>query len=55
MTYGTSHKWNVFQFDAKYAFLNGFFIFIKEVYLQQPQGYEIMGEEQKVYRLKKGL
>lgn len=47
------YKWNVFQFDVKSAFLNG--LLIEEVYVQQPQSYEIMGEEQKVYRLKNAL
>ncbi|GKU99292.1 hypothetical protein SLEP1_g12160 [Rubroshorea leprosula] len=47
------HKWSVFQFDVKSAFLNGFLE--ENVYVQQPQGYEIEGQEQKVYKLKKAL
>ncbi|GKU93099.1 hypothetical protein SLEP1_g6727 [Rubroshorea leprosula] len=35
------------------AFLNGFLE--EDVYVQQPQGYEIEGQEQKVYKLKKAL
>lgn len=46
-------NWKVFQFDVKSAFLNG--ILEEEVYVQQPKGYEISGEEKKVYRLKKAL
>ncbi|GLU00818.1 hypothetical protein SLE2022_181580 [Rubroshorea leprosula] len=47
------HKWSVFQFDVKSAFLNGFLE--ENVYVQQPRGYEIEGQEQKVYKLKKAL
>ena len=39
--------------DVKSSFLNG--ILQEEVYVQQPLGYQIMGHEQKVYRLKKAL
>ncbi|KAK0607717.1 hypothetical protein LWI29_019074 [Acer saccharum] len=47
------NKWCVYQFDVKSAFLNG--VLDEEVYVQQPQGYEIAGEENKVYKLKKTL
>ena len=39
--------------DIKSAFLNGYLE--EEVYLEQPQGYEVPGQEHKVYRLKKDL
>ena len=39
--------------DIKSAFLNGYLE--EEVYLEQPQGYEVPGQEQKVYRMKKAL
>ena len=39
--------------DVKSAFLNG--VLEEEVYIEQPQGYEVKGEEDKVLRLKKAL
>ena len=38
---------------CKSAFLNGYLE--EEVYVEQPQGYEVPGQEHKVYRLKKAL
>ena len=45
-------KLQVYLLDVKSTFLNGE---IEEVYMEQPQGYKIQGEEGKVYRLKKAL
>ena len=39
--------------DVKTAFLNG--DLQEEVYVQQPQGFEVMGQEHKVCRLRKAL
>ena len=39
--------------DVKSAFLNG--VLKEEVYVEQPHGYEVAGEEYKVYRLKRAL
>ncbi|CAJ2639996.1 unnamed protein product [Trifolium pratense] len=39
--------------DVKSAFLNG--VLDEEVYIEQPQGYEVKGEEEKVLKLKKAL
>ena len=47
------NKWYVYQMDVKSKFLNGYLE--EEVYVEQPQGYEVLGQEHKVYRLKKEL
>jgi hypothetical protein len=44
--------WKVYQMDVKSTFLNG--ILEEEVYIKQPPSYEVLGEEHKVYKLKKG-
>ncbi|KAL4387529.1 hypothetical protein GQ457_09G029200 [Hibiscus cannabinus] len=43
--------WKIHQLDVKSAFLNGFFK--EEIYIEQPQGFVVEGNEAKVYRLKK--
>eukprot|EP00253_Pinus_taeda_P035494 PITA_35494 len=40
------HKWRVYQMDVKSTFLNGV---LKGVYVAQPPGYEIEGQEDKCY------
>ena len=47
------NKWSLYQMDVKSSFLNGYLE--EEVYVEQPQGYEYPGQENKVYRLKKAL
>eukprot|EP00253_Pinus_taeda_P035794 PITA_35794 len=47
------HKWKIYQMDVKSAFLNG--VLKEEVYVEQPPGYEVDGQEHKVYKLKKAL
>eukprot|EP00253_Pinus_taeda_P004507 PITA_04507 len=49
----TQFKWKVHQMDVKSAFLNG--DLQKEVYMTQPPGFKIAGQEQKVCRLAKAL
>lgn len=46
-------NWPVFHLDGKSAFLNG--EINKEVYVEQPLGYEVQGKEEMVYRLRKAL
>lgn len=46
-------NWCVYQLDVKSAFLYG--ELKEEVYVDQPQGFVKLGEEDKVYRLKKAL
>ena len=45
--------WNIHQMDVKTAFLNG--IIQEEIYIEQPQGFEIHDRETHVCRLKKAL
>ena len=45
--------WKIHQMDVKTTFLNGFLQ--EEVYLEQPQGFEIYERDSHVCRLKKAL
>ena len=46
-------KWNLHQMDVKIAFLNG--VIEEEVYIEQPQGFEVEDRKSHVCRLKKAL
>ena len=48
-----SNGWEVHHLDVKTAFLHG--DLKEEVYVSQPEGYVIKGQETKVYKLKKAL
>lgn len=45
--------WGVFQLDVKSAFLHG--KLEEDVFVEQPQGYEVKGKENMVYKLHKAL
>lgn len=45
--------WSLYQLDVKFVFLNG--ELKDEVYVEQPQGFLMKGDEDKVYKLKKTL
>lgn len=46
-------NWTLHQMDVKLAFLNG--SLKEEVYVMQPPGFEVKGQENKVYKLIKAL
>jgi hypothetical protein len=46
-------KWKLYQMDVKTTFLNG--VIEKEVYIEQPQGFEVEDSKSHVCRLKKDL
>jgi hypothetical protein len=46
-------KWKLHQMDVKTAFLNG--VIEEEVYIEQPQGFEVEDKKSHVCRLKKAL
>jgi len=52
-TLATQNKWSIYQMDVKLAFFNGYVE--EEIYVSQPQGFEVNEKEHKVCRLKKAL
>lgn len=53
LAFAAHHGWEVHHMDVKSAFLNG--DLSEEVYVAQPPGYVVDGQEQKVLRLRKAL
>ena len=47
------NSWKMYKLDVKSAFLNG--VLQEEVYVGQPDGFIVQGEEDKVYKLHKAL
>jgi hypothetical protein len=45
--------WSIHRIDVKTIFLNG--VIDEEVYMEQPQGFEVHGRESHVCKLKKAL
>jgi hypothetical protein len=46
-------KWSIHHMDVNNSFLNGYLE--EEVFLKQPQGFEVQGKDHQVYKLKKAL
>ena len=53
LSIAAQNKWYVYQMDFKSSFFNGYIE--EEVFVEQPQGYEVPGQEHKVYRMKNAL
>jgi hypothetical protein len=53
ITITSAMGWKLHQMDVKTAFLNG--VIEEDVYIEQPQGFMIHGDESHVCRLKKTL
>lgn len=53
LTYAATNDLEIHQMDVKNAYLNG--VLEEEIYMRQPEGFEVPGTEGKVLRLRKAL
>ena len=53
MSLAAQKGWIIHQMDVKSAFLNGYLE--EEIFVEQPEGFVVQGQEEKVYRLRKAL
>ena len=53
IAFAAQKGWAIHQLDVKSAFLHG--ELVEDVFVEQPCGYVEKGNEEKVYKLKKGL
>ena len=45
--------WKIYHFDVKSTLLNG--LLEEEIFVEQPEGFQVPGSEDKVYKLHKAL
>ena len=53
VAYATSKNWHISGLDVKTAFLYG--ELDEELYMEQPEGFKLKGQEHKVMRLKHAI
>ncbi|KAK8947207.1 hypothetical protein KSP39_PZI006814 [Platanthera zijinensis] len=53
LAFAAQQRLQIHQLDVKSAFLNG--DLNEDIYVQQPEGFVVQGEEEKVYKLRKAL
>lgn len=53
IAFASWHDWSMYHMDVKSTFLNG--PLDEEVFVDQPEGFAVKGQESKVYRLNKAL
>lgn len=53
MALAAQYKWKIFHLDSKSTFLNG--MLEEDIYVEQPKGFIVVGEEDNVYKLKKAF
>jgi hypothetical protein len=53
LAFVAQYKWNIFQMDVKSMFMNGYVD--EKNYVNQLEGFEMLGKKHWVYRLKKAL